>query len=164
MKSPTEFAQHCQKIIDTHGHMVQQVGVGRTGWAYTIGLAATLGYELICTGLPVNTAQQLLNDMATKLKKQAVPDDQPIAEIATMPLVLRTIDLNDAPDLHTLLLVSHLLEVVPTRVRQMMWPDPAGNFPGSEDYDFPVTQDLRAIAAQERTVGREQGRGSSTLH
>lgn len=162
MKKPDDFEQDCRKIIETYGHMVQQVG--GSGWAYTIGLTPTLGYELICVGLPLQVTQPLLNDLAAMLKSSEIPDEQAIADISNMPVILRTIDLAETPNVGILINVARRLNIVPTKLRQMVWPDPAGNYPGSPNYNFPIPQDLHAIAAQEIKDRRVMSRGSKRIH
>ena len=162
MKKPDDFEQDCRKIIETYGHMVQQVG--GSGWAYTIGLTSTLGYELICVGLPPQVAEPVLNDLAAMLKGAEIPDEQAIAEISNMPVILRTIDLAETPDVGILIGIARRLNIVPTKLRQMLWPDPAGNYPGSPDYNIPIPQDLHAIAAQEIKDRRVMSRSSKRIH
>jgi len=162
MKTIEEYDQDCRKRIETFGFMIQQVG--GNGWAYTIGLTPTLGYELVCVGLPPEVTYPVLNDLAAQLKASEVPDEQPIPEISNMPVILRTINLDEAPEVNVLLGTARRLNMAPTKLRQMLWPDPQGHFPGSAEYAFPIPQDLRAIAAEEVRNRLAMERRSGALH
>lgn len=156
------YLEQCRDRIRTYGFVIQQAG--SNGWAYTIGLSSTLGYELACVGLPPEVTFPVINNLAAFLRGKDVPDDQPIAEVANQPVVLRTISLNEEPEIGVLLGVARALEMVPSNLRQMFWPDPSGHFPGSAEYSFPNTQDLRAIAAEEVRVRRAMASRSKKLH
>lgn len=162
MKRKESYKQQCLQVIKKHGRLIQQVGV--SGWAYTVGLTKSLGYELICTGLPPQVSHSVLNQLADKLSAAPVADDQPITELTNMPVILRTIDLATSPDLHILITTAHLVGMPPTKLRHLIWPDPAGNFPGSPDYDFPVSQDLQALAAVEHSKHSVPFRAPPTMH
>lgn len=162
MSTIEAYLEQCRDRISAYGFVIQQAG--SNGWAYTIGLAPTLGYELVCVGLPSEVTFPVINNLAAYLKAKDVPDDQPIAEVADQPVVLRTISLSEEPDVGILLGIARALEMVPVKLRQMCWPDPSGHFPGSAEYSFPNPQDLRAIAAEEVRIRRAMERRSQSLH
>ena len=97
--------------------------------SYTIGLSDFSCPELIVFGLPVLTAQHLLNDAAARFKDGPLPVDEQIKELATVPVVFKRI-----PDARTRQICGIL------RARgfvagslQMVWPDPYGSFPWDVD-------------------------------
>ena len=145
------YLDRCQALIDEHGHMVQSVFAdARTpDFAYTIGLSTRGLPELVVIGLPSETATHALNQIAQRLAKDSIPDHQDITEIANMPLRLRTVD-PDAAWVH-MGVARSLLQTRPTAIRQVLWPDPSGRFPGDPAYQFPVTQTLDELTPDPRT-------------
>jgi hypothetical protein len=77
-----------QDNIDKHGHHVMGVGAGPSSpsFAYTIGLTAKYGTELIVFALPMNMACGFLNQIA---ELGAIQLEEPYTDIANFPLHVR---------------------------------------------------------------------------
>jgi hypothetical protein len=142
------YVTRCEGLIAEHGHMVQSVFPGsRTpGWAYTIGLSTAGTAELLVIGLPPDTATYVLNSVAKRLATTPIADGVDMLELTNMPLRLRTLN---ADEVWPRMLVGRLvLQTPPREVRQVMWPDPAGRFPGDPAYRFAVLQSVDEIDFQ----------------
>jgi hypothetical protein len=134
-KAVDQYFVRTQKIIDEHGIMVQWVaaGEGSLAFAYTVGLAAHGKPELLIYGLPPDTAQSILNDMALPiedanwkpgLSRQIFGDGVPA-------LLVKIIDSMDAE-----MTITNRMYAVPGQgpvdALQIVFPDAAGLWPWEE--------------------------------
>lgn len=117
--------------IATHGHSV--IGVDdKPSFAYTIGLSARFGYELIAVGLPQHFACAIFNDIATCLAageaiEMGVPDDR----WANLPVRFRECT-EKARDY---VCQADAFYGRPVRAVQMVLSDKNGLFPEDPGYD-----------------------------
>ncbi len=70
-----EYLEHVRGLITDHGWAVQGVerDRARPPWAYTVGLTAHGRPELVVTGLPLDRAAGLLNDVASHVLHAGPP-------------------------------------------------------------------------------------------
>lgn len=85
----TTYRDHLLHLIGEHGHAVECTDGDETlpPHAYTIGLTARLGCELLVTGLPVVQAARLLNEIAAGWSPILL--DVPTTCFTPEPLVLK---------------------------------------------------------------------------
>lgn len=142
------YLESCARMIDQHGHMVQSVFGDdlKPPFAYTVGISRGGGAELIVIGLPSETSQHLLNGVAARLAEADIPDHQDIVGVVNMPVRLRTIDADEA---WAHMATARALDTRPATVRQVLWPDPKGRFPGDPAYRYAVAQALRELELDE---------------
>ena len=86
-----DYLGHMCGVITQHGWAVQRVERDRSRppWAYTVGLTSHGRPELVVTGMPVDRAAQLLNDVAAHVLHADAPspgeqitlDGGPVIEI-----------------------------------------------------------------------------------
>ena len=148
------YLDRCRGIIARHGHLVQYVGAVPYGYAYTAGLTPSIGCELVVVALPQPAAHSIINDLVARLKKAPIADNEPIEELANMPLILRTIPLVDPAsglDRNELISVARRLGYLPHYVRQLVWPDKQGKFPGDPAYSHAVAQDVDLLLSTPTT-------------
>jgi hypothetical protein len=141
------YLDRVRGIVAQHGHMVQAVGSSpQECFAYTVGLTPALGCELFIAGLPQGTAMALLNDLAAKLRRRLIPDGENIDDVAAgLPLRLQTYAVTDSArgiDRSELVAVALRLGYPVQYIRQMVWPDRKGRFPGEAGYDHPHPQSI----------------------
>lgn len=152
MKNPSwePYLATCRDLIAKHGFMVQGVGGDATTptWAYTVGLSLREQAELVMIGIPMEHATSLLNTLAKRLAVEAIPDHTDVHQVATMPLRLATLDPHVAWPLMTT--GQRLGHAEPGLIRQVLWPDPAGAFPGDRAYNFRVMQSLTEIGGERK--------------
>ena len=140
------YLDNLRAIIAKSGHAIQFVMSSESSppFAYTIGLLPQIGCELFVIGLPQQVAGGIVNDVALRLKKGMVPDGMDILGIAKgFPMRLRKVSPSDARP-H----VSVMMQLEPEGyldVRQILFPDETGHFPGDPKYSHPVTQDARQL-------------------
>lgn len=139
------YLDRCRGLIAQHGFIVQCVGAeSGDGYAYTVGLTGTLGCELITIGLPLGTANAVLNTLAARLVSGLIPDGEDIHEIASgLPVRLQTYAVMDPArgiDRSTLVALSRRLGYPVSHIRQLVWPDRHGRFPGEDGYTHPNPQ------------------------
>lgn len=147
MSSATDnYLDRCRELIAKHGHMIQSIlpSENSPSWSYTIGLARTLGFEIVVFGLPQDVASSLLNPLAERLRAQPIHDGEPIERIANTPLRLLT-----CAGTASQLRVATALGMAPERVRVLQWPDTAGRFPGDPGYSIPLTQTFADLEPRE---------------
>lgn len=140
-------------LVARFGHAIQAVGDGDgTLYAYSVGLAAAQGSELLTIGLPARVAFRILNDLAAKLAEQPIADGEDIHGLAAgLPLRLKThlvIDPANHIDRTELVSVSLRLGYHVPYVRQLVWPDASGRFPDDPGYDHPNRQSIDLLAPQ----------------
>ncbi|MEV0003502.1 DUF4262 domain-containing protein [Micromonospora sp. NPDC050980] len=134
-----EFLRRQSEIIDRVGWAVTLVhpdADDSTPFAYTVGLTAHGYPELLIAGLDLTIAQQLLNDLATRVYDRAerFTDGQRVSDlIAGYDAVI--IDGTATNELYPGAAIARYDQRV--RVQQIMWPDPQGLFPGDAGYAYP---------------------------
>lgn len=144
MAGTDQLAAMLQKTVDevrtliaAHGWAVlsqERVGANPP-FSYTVGLAAKGIPELIMVGLEPATARSALNRIANRLAAgESLMCGQPLLEIIPgMAVVPRSVP----PDVaEKMMRFTHLLAMSkPWSASQIVWPDPAGRFPGDADYE-----------------------------
>ena len=85
------IAQYGVSIVGVPG------GPSNPTFAYTIGLSARFGVELFVSGLPIEYAHPILNDIAAKFDASLI--GTPTDEFSNLPLLLKLCD-KDLPRLH----------------------------------------------------------------
>jgi len=146
------YLDRCRALIKEHGHMVQSVFPDAhthvPGFAYTIGLSQSGGAELVTIGLPADTATYFLNTVAQRLATTPIADHDDITEIANTALRLRTIPCEEMlPHMR----VARALLIAPRAIiRQVIWPDPSGRFPGDPAYKYQLTQSPDELISDRR--------------
>lgn len=150
-KSINAYLDRVGSMIAQHGHVVVAVGNSpQEYFAYTVGLTPTLGCELLTSGLPQSTATSLLNDLAAMLARRLVPDEENIHDVAKgLPLRLQTHAVTDPTrgiDRGKLVSVALRLGYPVRFIRQVVWPDPEGRFPGESGYSHPHPQSIDLLA------------------
>lgn len=139
------FLDRCRALMAEHGHVVQSVFGSDVlpPWAYTVGLSNAGRAELVVIGLPAETATYALNGVARRLAAEKIPDQADIHQVVNMPLRLRTLSLDAAwPHMSV---ARTLLTTPPREIRQVLWPDPTGRFPGDPSYRYAISQDLSEL-------------------
>lgn len=136
--------------VARYGWIVQGVfptEPGHYGFAYTVGLAAKGHPELISFGLPVEVAQDVLNDLAGRtLAGQTIAPGLPLYDVIVGHPV-RFLEVRE-PTEH--LGMSSLLygsTEQPVRALQVVFPDRHGRWPwedGSELAELPILGDPQA--------------------
>lgn len=126
-----------RELIAAHGWAVlsqEREGVNPP-FSYTVGLAAKDLPELILVGLEPAIARSALNRTASRLAAgEKLRNGQPLLEIiAGMSVIPRSVP----PDVaERMMRFTHLLAMnKPWSAIQIVWPDPAGRFPGDPQYD-----------------------------
>jgi Domain of unknown function (DUF4262) len=146
------YIDHVRATIDEYGLAIQAVGGGpdTPGFAYTVGLFPTLGFEVLTIAMPVEYAHSILNQLAVMLKEQPIENGVDINELATMPLRLRDVDALEA-SVHVGV-ASRIYDstlhngLIP--IRQLIWPDPTGHFPNTPEYNYRISQDLSVLESR----------------
>lgn len=122
--------------IVSHGLHVQYVFPCQPGdkeFAYTIGLSAKYGYELIVFGLPAMGAVHILNTIALSLADEPLLFDTPIDDFTNLPVLFKRCD--------PALLGTHVQQAFNYYRRddvpfvQMVLCDKRGRFPDSPLFD-----------------------------
>ncbi|MGC4885758.1 DUF4262 domain-containing protein [Micromonospora sp. DT227] len=142
MSGVEEFLRRQSEIIDRVGWAVTLVhpdaddAGDSTPFAYTVGLTAHGHPELLIAGLDPATAQQLLNDLATRVYDRAerFSDGQRVGDlIAGHDAVI--IDGTATDQLYPGAAIARYDQQV--RLQQILWPDPQGHLPGEAGYAYP---------------------------
>ncbi len=140
----SQYIKEIKEIVVKHGHAIQYVGEGETSpsFSYTIGLFATLGFELFTIGLPPMYAEPILNMLADMLKKTPIADNIDINDLAEgYPARLVTLDPKEVyQHVGVLYRCTEPQGLIP--VRQLVYPDREGYWPWDWKYDLHVTQKL----------------------
>lgn len=153
----TTFDAYWRKVchlIETHGWAVQGVfGTEHTpSFSYTIGLSKLGLPEILAIGLPIDVAQSVLNNAASRLKAKEIsikPQD-PIEELANLPLAFR----QDTPSKSLRWLSKGATRWTtehggpPPSVIQLVYPDERGRFPWDPGcrQEIALLQDPDALA------------------
>jgi len=122
-----EFLAGMARKAREYGWAIQ--GVERHGahppWAYTVGLTPLDRPELLVTGMPLQRAARLLNEVATHLLQREPPRPGERMRVATGPLVeFVTVE---HPDVH--LLTAMALHGPAVRGKQVVWSDDRERWP-----------------------------------
>jgi hypothetical protein len=151
-----------QKAIDTiaqYGWMVMEVspskGDNDQRWfAYTVGLAATLGWpELICFGLSQDVMTQLLNNAVAEIKKRRTvptPGMELTEVIEALPMRLAKFPRTSFREhLGWALWHAHFSGVQAKQFDclQLQWPDKRGRFPDDPGCT-PEIRDLQSVISR----------------
>jgi hypothetical protein len=139
------YLDRCRTIIAARGHLVQAVMTQPYGYCYTVGLTPALGAELLVIGLPQQMAGGFLNDLAGRLRERPIPDGERITDLANLPFKLVTHEVAGNAHWPRVVTMAFGLGFAPTRLRQLLWPDPQGRFPDDPAYAFGVPQTLEAL-------------------
>lgn len=111
-------------------------GKYRTPMAYTVGLSDVGLKDIIVFCMPFKPAQAILNYAAELLKKNELPADQPITELANFPLIFKNVSAEAVEPYMTL---TNCRANEPLPAFQMVWPDNKGLFPWEEGFDCHYT-------------------------
>lgn len=139
-QSNPSYLQQLRGTHTKHGHVVLAVmqGADTYSFAYTVGLAAQGGRDLLVIGLPQDVSHPVLNALARRLKGlatlPAVVDDA-----ANVPVRLRevpTAKLHQPPAGFPMLRLP-----VPDTLVLVEWPCRAGFWPGTPGYTSLCRQD-----------------------
>lgn len=145
------YLERCRALIQEHGHMVQSVfpDAHVPDFAYTIGLSQAGRSELVIIGLAADTATYVLNAVAQRLANAPIADHEDITRVANTPLRLRTLRNEEIwPHMGV---ASALLVTPPVSIRQVIWPDPSGRFPGDPAYKYPLSQSPDELISDRRS-------------
>ena len=131
------IAAQAKALIAKHGFTV----IGREASAtfpknsHTLGLAAQGLPELILVGLDEMTSRIALNTLAKRmLAGESIATGVRITEIlSTYSVLLQEVDAAAAAQY--LKFAQPFANGKPLKAYQVIWPDPAGRFPGEPDYD-----------------------------
>lgn len=150
----TEYLERLQQLIDTHGWAVQAVTT-KPSFAYSVGLTERGLPELVICGMPLNIAQHLINDLATRLTQGALSLEQGRRyddvlqrfDVVFRPLTTTQIQ-------HHLGAVRALYSDRAVGAWQMLWPDPKGKLPGEAGVQEPyeAAQNLDLVDNEDRPV------------
>lgn len=143
-RSRANYLDRCRDLIARNGHMIQGVlpTAQTPGWAYTVGLSAERGFELLMFGLDMSISGPFINAIARRLGEAPIRDGQLIEGVANMPLRLQTLPFD--PD-RCPLSVAVSLGYRPGHVRIIQWPDVEGHFPGDPKYRHLIGQTFSDI-------------------
>lgn len=125
-------------VIAVHG------GGEAPSFAYTIGLHASLGFEIVVVGLPLAYSHAILNDICAKSKEEGfeLPLGVPDPRWANFPGVFRVCDPEKVrPYVH--LAFDYHGHTVP--VVQLVYPDRSGRFPEDPAFDHPYMDDCQTL-------------------
>jgi hypothetical protein len=142
-----DFLDRTRRLIAEHGWSLVSVH-DDVVFVYTCGLTAKDLPEVVIAGLSGDTAAGLLNDVVKRIL-DAPPgpaDGENIEGIANFPLRLHTIE--DPVVLEHIPRVARVIAGGEVRLRQLLWPDTQGRFPGEAGFDEKLLryQQLGALA------------------
>jgi len=112
--------------------------------AYTIGLADIGCPEVLVFALPAESAHMILNDIARRAREGTLPMNEPLHDLANLPLVLKPV----APSIAAEYIVQANARIgreLPAL--QLVWSDTRGLFPWEEGFE------TRLLAAQPPLYG-----------
>lgn len=134
MKSAAEILDDIDAIIKEHGvALLATSTMEGLPYVYSIGLAATLGYELYIVGLAPDMAHTILNSMVNRLKDAPIDDHTPVDDIINKSLWLQRREPTGQEQL--LFGVAFTRGRRPEYFRQVLWPDVQNRPPYDPDYD-----------------------------
>lgn len=139
-KNLSRFMMSVDTLISEKGWVVQGVEVPdgtSPSFAYTIGLNVQHFPELVIVGLPIETAQTILNEIAHEMFKTGeVVDSWNLANEYVATLVhQRSCDTRDLR-----LGVAHQFYRGHVPVSQVVWPDEGGAYPWDSSWKHPGYQ------------------------
>jgi Domain of unknown function (DUF4262) len=127
-----DYLDHLRGLVVQHGWAVQGVerDRNRPPWAYTVGLTPHGRPELAVTGLPIERAMRLLNDVAAHVMHAAAPSPGEQIELDGGP-VIEIVKVAD-PAAHLVMAI----ELYGRRVRalQVVHADDRGHWPWDLGY------------------------------
>lgn len=84
-----DYLNHMRELMGRHGWAVQGVGGDRIHppWAYTVGLTESGRPELVVTGIRIEPAARLLNDVAAHVLHGKAPDPGERVSLTGGPLI-----------------------------------------------------------------------------
>ncbi|UFS58964.1 DUF4262 domain-containing protein [Subtercola endophyticus] len=136
-----EYRDMVRSIVDQHGWFVQKVfaGEGSEIWpqfAYTVGLTEMGHPEMLCHGLPLDTAHRLLNVLGEQVRAGTrFPANSAATTLTADNLLLFFIEVTNRSDLAVATMMYGEVEAV-----QLIWPDKQKRFPWNEGCSIPSDQ------------------------
>jgi len=127
-----DYLDHLRGLIVQHGWAVQGVerDRNRPPWAYTVGLTPHGRPELAVTGLPIDRALRLLNDVAAHVMHAAAPSPGEQIELDGGP-VIEIVKVAD-PAAHLMMAIE--LDGRRVRALQAVHADDRGHWPWDLGY------------------------------
>lgn len=139
----------CRELLTRETFMVNLCAQAPTPYAYTIGLTAVLGYELVCVGQEERASSIILNETAMRLLEQStLPDATRITSDRCTDVKLAPLYIDRARG--ELFHVLPKLGFHPPLLRHVIVSTSTGRFPGDAGYDGPL-QDIDACIERDRT-------------
>jgi hypothetical protein len=137
-KGEDPVLRRVREVMQRYGWNVTAVGAdpasGTPPFAYTTGLWGAYRHpELLITALPARYAQLILNDAGALIaagRRLAGGTTQP--HLANAPLLVRDLDPAQRRFAQG---VTRAVYGAPVPARQLVWPDPAGRYPGDPACD-----------------------------
>jgi hypothetical protein len=124
-------------------------------FAYTVGLTEAGLPELVISGLPVGTAQSILNTAARQSLETSLRPGQALTDVASVPL--RVIDAPFAE----VNMARRLYPGKDVQALQLVWPDSAGAYPAEPGWSLRDAQPIYAPVPQH---SRPQATGVDDVH
>lgn len=148
--SPEEILRICARNVLRSGWHVSAVyadpETGAPGFAYTTGLWATWQHpELVIVAVPPAVAHGLFSEMAAAISAGTrFSDGGQYEGVANMPLRIRAVDRSRCVLGFGITDVFYGRPGAPAPFRQVVWPDPAGHFPGDPECEpaMALVQDI----------------------
>lgn len=109
-----------------------EVPEGMITLVYSVGLVDSGFPEIVVFGLPHEVAWTYIEGAHMLLKNGTLKTDEPIDGFGDLPVVFKRVLPEKAPD-HLRIACSRAGKAVPAL--QIVWADPAGNFPWQPDHD-----------------------------
>jgi hypothetical protein len=145
IQSHAEFVDNVRKLVERHGHMVVAIDAylttGEPEYAYTVGLAAKYGHEVIVFGCHRDVAQLVLNAVATSAAAGALEPYVRDGRYFNMPV--KFMPCNDSVQKYV-----HVAAAVAgseVRVLQLVVPDRNGKYPEDVGYDAAFMDHLQLV-------------------
>lgn len=138
-----EFLTRCEGQIREQGCVIIWIPVDRgkrmPPFAYTVGLTERFKRpELLVFGFAHDDALVLLNTIIRRFPRSgfAVPTDQPIPRVLDqVPVIVKSVTTERARP-YTRIAIERCRHLeIPSRVQQVVVPDPHGRFPWESGYD-----------------------------
>lgn len=121
------IAKHGVQLIGVHG------GGEAPPFAYTIGLTAKFGAELLIVGLPLQYVGQILNQIAAL---EVFPElDTPNADFTNLPLMFKRCTVNGGRLHDEFVVQADVFYGKEVEVVQIVMCDKMGRFPNHSEFD-----------------------------
>jgi Domain of unknown function (DUF4262) len=146
-KGMDTFLAETEVLIKRYGHTVISTEMENDKgafipMAYTAGLSDNGLPEIICFGLPRRAGHILLNDAAELLRKNKLPLDTAIPELAVgFPLVFKRVPAEQGVSYINL---ANYRAGRPVDLIQLIWPDEQSRFPWDAEFD-PLMRDAQPL-------------------